>query len=149
MSVTGYFAKNKPELKMPKSETGTDNLGTHYEGPVLSGLAGVNQQLERQAVNSSQTSAQIRDIAPGGISYLPPPASIHPSQGPRLEPDPLLAAQRHRLGGRPELCDPVLRHHIGLPPLPDPYDEQRRRAEAGRKERERIATVPLDRMDHS
>ena len=137
MPVTRYFTKNKPDLKMPKSETGTDNLGTRYEGPVLSGLLGVKEQIERQAVSSAQTSAQIRDIAPGGVNYLPPAEYMPPREDTRLEPDRLLAAQREQLGNRPELYDPVLRHHLRLPPLPDPYEVQRRRAEAWQKKRDK------------
>ena len=62
MSVNGYFNKSKPDLMMPKTESRTDNLGIHYEGPVLSGLRGVNQQLERHATPLPQTGAQIREI---------------------------------------------------------------------------------------
>ena len=52
---------NKPELKMPK----TGDLGIRFEGPVLTGLIGVNHQLELRAASSPQTRAQIRDLAPG------------------------------------------------------------------------------------
>jgi hypothetical protein len=38
--------------------------------------------------------------------------------------------------GRPIEPDPVLRHHLNLPPLPDPYEERRRRAEAFRQLKE-------------
>ena len=134
MSVSSYLTKNIPDLKMSKTETGTDDLGIRYEGPVLSGLMGVRQNLQQNAVNSPQTDRQIREIAPGGVNYLEPSPSIRLRQDPRLEPDPLLAAQRDRLAPH-EPYDPVLRHHAGLPPLPDPYEKQRLRAENWEKER--------------
>ena len=130
--------KNKAGLKMPRNPGGLDKLGIRYHGPVLTGLMGVNERLERDAVASQQTHAEIRRIAPGGAKYLPPVESIPPRQDPRLEPDPVLAAQRAELR-RPEFYDPVLRHHAGLPPLPDRYEELRRREEDWRRRRkERI-----------
>ena len=111
MSIHGFFDKNVPDLKMP--ETGTNPLGIRYQGPVLSGSLGVRQSLERSAVNSP-----------------PSPTGI----GSRLPPDPLLAAQRADVGRR-ESTDPVLRAHLGLPPLPDPYEQRRRSAERWEKER--------------
>jgi hypothetical protein len=119
--------KHKPELTMPRTETGTDNLGIRYEGPVLSGYLGVQQELERLAVNSAQTRAQVREIAPGGVTYVERTDFEFCYHGLPIEPDPLRAWQRRELGNRPELYDPVLRHHTGLPPLPDPYDELRKR----------------------
>lgn len=129
MSVTAYFTKNKPELKMPKSDTEPDSLGIRYEGPVLSGRVGVQHQLQNHAANSPQTSAQIRALAPGGLTCLPPSAYVHATHDPRLQPDPLRAAQRESLGNRPELYDPVLRFHTGRPPLPDPYESRHPRAQ--------------------
>jgi hypothetical protein len=124
-------------LNPPPSGPSVDDLGIRYEGPVLSGLVGARQQLRNQASASSQTSTQIRELSPGGASYLPNPALLHPSHDSRLQPDPLRDAQRSRLGGRHDLCDPVLRAHTGLPPLPDPYEEQRRRQETWPKVRDR------------
>jgi hypothetical protein len=109
---------------MPKHETGTDELGIRYEGPVLSGLLGLRQQLERQAASSPQAGARIREIAPGGIAYAGPPSPVHCSHGNPVQPDPLYACQREQLG-HPSLADPVIRHHLNLPPLPDPYEERR------------------------
>jgi hypothetical protein len=137
MSDTGYFVRNKPELKMPRPGpvTGADNLGIRYEGSVLTGLLGVKQQLERQAANSPQTGAQIREIAPGGVTYVNPHSPIHYYHGVPIDSDPVYAAQRACLGGSPGSTDPVLRHHLNLPPLPDPYEERHRAAEAWQKER--------------
>ncbi len=137
MSDSTYARKSKTGLKMPQNPTGIDRLGIRYHGPILTGLIGVNERLERDAVASTQTSAEIRRIAPGGANYLPPPESIPPHHDPRLEPDPVLAAQRAELR-RPELYDPVLRHHLGLPTLPDPHEQLQRRADdwqARRKDR--------------
>jgi hypothetical protein len=134
MSISGYLSKNVPDLKMPKTETGTDDLGIRYEGPVLSGLLGVRQNLKQNAVNSPHTSSQIREIAPGGVNYLELPPSIHLREDTRLQPDPLLAAQRDDVGPR-EAYDPVLRSHLNLPPLPDPHQQRRRSAERWEKER--------------
>jgi hypothetical protein len=72
---------------------------------------------------------------PGDINGLPPPPSAHIRHLPKFNEDHLLAVQRKELGDRAHLCDPVLRQHIGLPPLPDPYEEERRRAEAWQKVR--------------
>jgi hypothetical protein len=129
------MSADKPDLMMPKTDTGRDNLGIQYEGPVLSGLLGVRQQLQRQAVSSPQTSSQIREIAPGGAAYIPPEQFINPGKDPRLEPDPVLAYRRQELGNRPDLCDPVIRHHLNLPPLHDRYEELRRNAEHWARER--------------
>jgi hypothetical protein len=133
MSISGYFSKNVPDPKMPKTETGTDDLGIRYEGPVLSGLLGVRQNLQQNAVNSPQTSSQIREIAPGGVTYLEP-LSVLAREDPRLQPDPLGAAQRADVGSR-EAYDPVLRFHLGLPPLPDAHEQRRRSAEEWEKKR--------------
>lgn len=132
MPIDGYFDKNVSDLKMPKTET--DDLGIHYEGPVLSGLLGVRQNLKRNAVNTPQTSSQVREIAPGGVNYLDPPASIPYREDTRLQPDPLFAAQRANVDPR-ETCDPVLRSHLALPPLPDPYEQRRLIAQRWEKER--------------
>jgi len=135
MDVTDYIKVNKPELKMPRCESGTDELGIRYQGPVLSGMRGVKQQLELQAVSSPSASSQIRQIAPGGLNYLPPSPPTSPASDTRLDPDPMYAAQRRLLNNRADLCDPVLRHHLRLPPLPDPYEQRRLAAEAWQKER--------------
>jgi len=118
----------KPELTMPRNDAGTDELGISYRGPVLSGLLGLKQQLELQAASSPRTSAQIREIAPGGAAYLDPTTYSLPSNDTRLVRDPVYAAQREQLP-HPSLADPVIRHHLNLPPLPDAYEERRRRAE--------------------
>jgi hypothetical protein len=123
MDVTSYIKKSKPELKMPKTDpfTGRDSAGIRFEGPVLSGLVGVKHQLQQHAANSPQTSAQIREIAPGGLTYIPPEKYINSGEDPRLVSDPLYSAQARQLG-HPSLADPVIRHHLNLPPLPDPYE---------------------------
>jgi hypothetical protein len=128
MPVSGYFDKNHPDLRMPRTETGTDSLGITYEVPVLSGLLDVKQQLQRQSVSSAQTSTQIREIAPGGASYLEPADYVQPSHDARLTADPLYESQRARFA-HPSLADPVLRHHLNLSPLPGAYEERRRCAE--------------------
>jgi hypothetical protein len=122
---------------MPKQDpvTSRDSLGIRYEGPVLTGMLGLNQQLERQATSSPQTSAQIREIAPGGLTYETPSYGVHPYQGNPTEPDPVYAQQRSELP-HPSLADPVIRCHLNLPPLPDPYEQRRQAAEAFRKLRE-------------
>lgn len=86
-------------LNMPKPDpvTGRDSLGIPYEGPILTGILGVAPQLERQAVSSAQTSAQIREIASGGLTYETPSYRIHTFQGNPIEPDPLYAQQRSEL----------------------------------------------------
>jgi hypothetical protein len=105
---------------MPKTEACRDKLGIRFEGPVLSGMLGVKQQLERQAASSPQTCAQIREIAPGGVNYVKPAELVSSCRGTPIDPDPVYAYQRSRLG-HPSHADPVLRHHMNLPPLPDPY----------------------------
>ena len=104
---------DKPEAKMPKPDplTNRDELGIRYEGPVLSGQVGLNEHFERQAAS------------------LPIPSPIPPYQGRPTEPDPLYAYQRSQLP-HPSLADPVIRCHLNLPPLPDPYEQQRKAAEA-------------------
>jgi hypothetical protein len=123
MDVTSYIKRSKPELKMPKTDPFTcrDSAGIRFEGPVLSGLVGVKQQLQQHAANSPQTSAQIREIAPGRVPYVPPENYVSSREDPRLQRDPLYAAQARQLG-HPSLADPVIRHHLNLPPLPDPYE---------------------------
>ena len=106
---------------MPK----TGGLGIRFEGPVLTGLLGVNHQLERQAASTPQTSAQIRAIAPGGVSCINPNTRIPAYQPLPMEPDPVYAWQRSQLP-HASLADPVIRHHLNLPPLPDPYEKLRR-----------------------
>jgi hypothetical protein len=140
MDVTTYLRKNEPELTMPQTQTGADDLGIRYEGPVLSGIVGVKHQLELHAASSPQSSAKIREIAPGGAAYVNPADQGFCYHGIPIEPDPLKDWQRQELGNRPELYDPVLRAHSGLPPLPDPYEERRRIAECCRRERENHVT---------
>jgi hypothetical protein len=125
---------NKPEVKFPKPDplTNRDSLGIRYEGPVLTGMLGLNQKLEDRAAASPQTSAQIREIAPGGATYIPPEQFLNPGSDPRLTPDPAYAYQRSQLP-HPSLADPVIRHHLNLPPLPDPYEQRRQAAEAFEK----------------
>ncbi len=84
MDVTSYIKKSKTELKMPRTDpvTGVDNAGIRFEGPVLSGLVGVKHQLQQNAAGSPQTSAQIREIAPGGVTYIPPRKLRHLRPGP-------------------------------------------------------------------
>ena len=122
MDVTSYVKKSKPELKMPKTDpfTGRDSAGIRFEGPVLSGLVGVKHQLQQHATGSPQTSAKIREIAPGGVACIPPENFVSSGEDPRLQRDPLYSAQARQLG-HPSLADPVIRHHLNLPPLPDPY----------------------------
>jgi hypothetical protein len=123
MDVTSYIKKSKPELKMPRTDpvTGVDSCGIRFEEPVLSGLIGVKHQLQQHAAGSPQTSAQIREIAPGGVTYIPPENYVTSGQDPRLRRDPLYSAQARQLD-HPSLADPVIRHHLNLPPLPDPYE---------------------------
>jgi len=132
---------NKPELKIPKTETGADELGIRYEGSVLNGLLGLKEKLERQAVFSNETSAQIREIAPGGVKYIDPFAQTPSGHGYQLEPDLVYANQRSQLR-HPSLADPVIRHHLNLPPLPDPYDEIERRREYWERERAKHLPKP-------
>ncbi len=58
MPLSGYFDKNRPDLKMPRTETGTDSPGVSYEGPGLSGLLGVKQQLQRQSASGGPRYAK-------------------------------------------------------------------------------------------
>ena len=122
MDVITYIKRSKPELKMPKTDpfTGRDSAGIRFEGPVLSGLVGLKHQFQQHAAGSPQTSAKIREIAPGGVAYKPPENCVGSREDPRLEHDPLYSAQARQLV-HPCLADPVLRHHLNLPPLPDPY----------------------------
>ena len=126
MSVTAYFAKYRPDLKMSRTHSGVDQVGIAYYGPVLSGSLAVRQGLELQAVNSPAAGAHIRRIAPGDLDYQEPPAPDPGYSDPRLDPDGLLAAQRAATLSRCEPYDSVLRFHLGLPLLPDPYVPARR-----------------------
>jgi hypothetical protein len=82
-----------------RTETGTtDDLGIRYEGPVLNGLAGVKQALQLAGQNSPQTAAQLRELNPAGLKFAEPPHFL-----------PSVAAAGVDY-------DPVLRHHLNLPP---------------------------------
>ncbi len=61
-------------------------------------------------------------------------SNLVPTDPERTTPDPVYAHQARQLG-RPDLADPVIRHHLNLPPLPDPYEKARQRAEYWQKER--------------
>ena len=126
MSVTAYFAKYRPDPKMNRGHSGVDRVGIAYCGPVLSGSLAVRHGLELKAVNSPAAGEQICRIAPGGLGYQEPPAPDPGYRDPRLDPDRLLAAQRDASLSRGEPYDPVLRFHLGLPLLPDPYAPTRR-----------------------
>ena len=129
MSVHGYFTKRKTELRMQKTEDGRDALGIQWEGSVLGGHMSLEEKLECEAAKSLPAGSRIRDLAPGGLNYIPPTEYLIPREDPRLERDPVYERQRQQLG-RPELYDPVLRFHLRLDPLPDPYERRQKREEA-------------------
>jgi hypothetical protein len=67
----------------------------------------------------------------GPLTHRPLP----PNAADRLvSVDPVMAGHRSEFGAptsttyvHPDQYDPVLRAHLGMPPAPDPYEEERRR----------------------
>lgn len=122
MKTSDYLKLNKPELTMPRQDPFAPGP-IRFHGPVLEGLIGLNHQLERQAANNHLTRSQICEIAPGGLSYLNPHLPLTTSTGssedPRLHRDYRTAYFVNSFP-HPSYADPVLRFHMGLPPIQHP-----------------------------
>ena len=71
MSVSGYFEKIKPELRMPRSEKNSpDELGISFDGAVMNGKMSVLDALQLAALAAKRTPSQ-------GGNYLDPVLRFH------------------------------------------------------------------------
>jgi hypothetical protein len=75
MSVLGYFCKNRPKTRMPRTEGTDSDTGARYEGDVLTGKFSVDDALRRSAERARRSTG-------------PVPSSME-------EPDPVLRQHLH------------------------------------------------------
>ena len=75
MSVSGYFTKRRPELRMPRRK-GRQPNGFLPEGPVMSGQISVNQAFARD--KDAQAQHTVRTYLKTGIGCYHSPEEYDP-----------------------------------------------------------------------
>jgi hypothetical protein len=59
MPISGYFDKNRRELRMPKNGGTDPDTGAKYEGDVLEGKLSVEEALRRIALKAARNAARV------------------------------------------------------------------------------------------
>ncbi len=144
MSVQTHFP-HPPDTRMPQNPGGVDELGIHYEGPVLTGLLGVREAFKDQAAGlGNRRESNLPELGPGfKVEPVRPASPFAEANNHLLSVDPVMEAHRSQFGPppsatytHPEQYDPVLRFHLGMKPAHDPYEAQRKRRACLRSERD-------------